>query len=81
MCECEETVKNTLKGGGTEGRGHKDFKKEGQAGSRGGCVLKRGLAGTSLRTMIYIIFQINHKSPFTLVKDNGKQMMQVSRFA
>ena len=31
----------------TEGRGHKDFKKEGQAGSRGEC-LKRVGAGTPL---------------------------------
>ena len=34
----------------TEGRGHKDYKKEGQAGSRGG-YLKNGGAGTHLRTM------------------------------
>ena len=33
-----------------EGRGNKDFKKVGQAGSRGGCI-KRG-AGTPLRTML-----------------------------
>ena len=36
---------------GTEGRGHKDFKKRGeQAGSRFGC-LKKGGTGTPLRTM------------------------------
>ena len=34
----------------TEGRGHKDFKKEGPAGSRGG-YLKKGEAGTPLGTM------------------------------
>ena len=67
------------------GRGHKDFKKEGQAGSRGGCLKKGERAKTSLRTMIYIyiyiIFQINHKSRFTPVKVDGKQMIQVSSFA
>ena len=38
----------------TEGKGHKDFKKEGgQAGSRGGYLKKKGGegAGTTLRTM------------------------------
>ena len=40
-----ETVENTLKGSGTEkGRGNKDFKKGGKAGSKGGC-LKRGRGG------------------------------------
>ena len=34
----------------TEGRGHKYFKKGGQAGSRGGCLKKVG-AGTPLQTM------------------------------
>ena len=34
----------------TEGRGNKDLKKEGQAGSRGG-YLKKGEAGTPLGTM------------------------------
>ena len=34
-----------------EGRGHKDFKKMEQAGSRGGC-LKREWAGTPLRTVV-----------------------------
>ena len=36
-----------------EGRGHKDFKKGGQAGSSGGCLKKRGgmRAGTPLQTM------------------------------
>ena len=43
-----ETVQNTLKRGGTEGRGHKDFKKEGGGASwvsRGGVgalIIKRG---------------------------------------
>ena len=32
------------------GGGNKDFKKGGQAGSRGGCLKKRG-GGTPLRTM------------------------------
>ena len=36
----------------TEGRGHKDFKKRGQAGSRGGCLKKGGGGtGTSLQTV------------------------------
>ena len=37
----------------TEGRGHKDYKKEGQAGSRGGCLKKVGGGGarTPSRTM------------------------------
>ena len=35
----------------TEGRVHKNFKKGGQAGSRGGCI-KKGGAGTPLQTMI-----------------------------
>ena len=30
---------------------------------------------------IYIIFQINHKSRFTPVKDDRKQTIQVSSFA
>ena len=51
--------------------GHKDFKTEGKAGSRSGCLKKCG-AETSLRTMIYIIFQINHNSCFTPIKDDAK---------
>ena len=35
-----------------EDRGNKDLKKGGQAGSRGGCLKKRG-TGTPLRTMIF----------------------------
>ena len=44
------TVQNTLKGGEAEQRGGdtKIFKKEGQAGSRGGC-LKMGLWGECLK--------------------------------
>ena len=48
------TVKNTLKGGGTEKRGGKTKilkRRGGQVGSRGGC-FKKGGAGTPLRTMI-----------------------------
>ena len=63
----------------TEGRRQKDFKKEEQAESRGG--KKKGGAGIPLRSMIYIIFQINHKSHFTAVTKDGKQMIQVSSFA
>ena len=37
-----------------EGSGNKDFKKGGQAGSRGGC-LKKGGTGTPLRTMIQFL--------------------------
>ena len=40
-----------------EGRGHKDFKKGGQAGSSGGCLKNErgggGGAGAPLQTMIY----------------------------
>ena len=38
-----------------EEKGNKDFKKRGQAGSRGGCALKRGGGGaaTPLRTMVF----------------------------
>ena len=43
----------TLKGGGTEKRGHKDLKMGGgQAGSRGGYLKKRG-TGTPLWTVIF----------------------------
>ena len=37
----------------TEGRGHKDYKKEGQIGSRGGCLQKVGVGRgrTPLQTM------------------------------
>ena len=47
-----ETVKNTLKGGGTEKRGGETKilkKRRGQARSRGGCL--KGEAGTPLQTM------------------------------
>ena len=47
-----ETVWNTLKGGqnGTKGRENKNFEKEGKLG-QGIDALKRGRAGTPLRTM------------------------------
>ena len=49
------TVLNTLKGGGTEKRGGEtDSKKGVQGGSRGGC-LKKGGAGTPLRTMVLLL--------------------------
>ena len=37
-----------------EGRGNKDFKKGGQAGSRGGCLIKRGLEGLEPPYKLYI---------------------------
>ena len=46
--------------GGTEKRGGetKTLKREGQAGSRGGCLIKRGTAGagTSLQTIYIYIY-------------------------
>ena len=56
-----------------EGRGNKDFKKEGKAGSRGECLKKRG-AGTSLRTMLSFFeiqiqyFHVDIKNPFPMTK-------------
>ena len=47
-----------------EGRGNKDFKKEGQAGSRRGC-LKKG-AGTPLRTMVFVMLIL----PFVTTTNN-----------
>ena len=45
MCEDgENCLKYPKKGWNRrEGRGHEDFKKEGQAGSRGGCLKNGGL--------------------------------------
>ena len=48
-----------------EGRGNKDFKKEGQAGSRRGCLKKRG-AGTPLRTMVFVMLIL----PFVTTTNN-----------
>ena len=42
----------------TAERGHKDFKKGGQAGSGGGCLKKGGGAGTPLQTMDNLILPI-----------------------
>ena len=51
MREGGENCQNTLKGGGTKKRGEETkILKRGQAGSKGGCLKKRG-AGTPLRTM------------------------------
>ena len=53
----------------------KDFKKKGKAGSRGGCLKKRG-AGTSLRTMLSSFeiqiqyFHVDIKNPFPMTKSN-----------
>ena len=59
MCEVRGTVKNTLKGGGTEeGRGNKKFKREGGKLGQGVGALKKGGAGTPLQTMIAQAFQI-----------------------
>ena len=60
VCQCGGTVSNTLKVGGTEKRGGEAtiLKKKGQAGSRDGCLKKRGGAGTHLRNYdvyIYIV--------------------------
>ena len=67
MGELSKTLKRGFNR--TDGRGHKDFKTEGKAGSRGGCLKKgRGWIGPLLLTMIFIIFQINHQSRFAPVK-------------
>ena len=44
-----------------EGRENKDFKKGGQAGSRGGCLRKGGDSGTPLRTMVIFLWTGNFK--------------------
>ena len=57
-----ETVQNTLKGGGTEGRGHKDFKKEGggaswvSRGGMGALIIKRGVRTPYQLWCVYICF-------------------------
>ena len=50
--DCVKYLKRggTEKSGRKDGRGNKNFKKRGQAGSRDG-LLKKGVAGTPLRTM------------------------------
>ena len=61
MSECQGNCLKYLERGWKrkEERGHKDFKKRWQARSRGGCLKKGGgVAGTSLRTMIYIYINI-----------------------
>ena len=61
LSECQGNCLKYLERGWKrkEERGHKDFKKRRQARSRGGCLKKGGgVAGTSLRTMIYIYIYI-----------------------
>ena len=75
MDESGGTVLNTLTGGGTEKRGGEQrFEKMGeQAGSRGGC-LKKGEAGTPLRTMYYHKTYLKH----TLLRIHNRACLQIS---
>ena len=53
-----------------EGRGNKDFKKGGQAGTRGGCLKKGGKAGWNPLTNYYIYIYI--KTHNNVADDDGE---------